>query len=171
MKSRFFLLLLPVALLAGCADDKPNFVDLNLKYITTESAPVNTTDQKAQAMLAETAQSVNKSMQEISAIQLATHPGVKMPKPENPAAIGMAQQTSLDWTGPVEPLLNKIAEASGYHVRVLGKAPAIPVIVTINANFVPLANILRDATYQVVHKARIKLYPKTKVIELRYLNS
>lgn len=170
MKSRFFLLLLPVVLLAGCAD-KPNFVDLNLRYVTTDSAPVNTTDRKAQAMLAETAQSVNKSMQELSAIQIATHPDVKIQAPQNAAAIDMAQQTSLDWTGPVNPLLDKIAKASGYHVRVLGTEPAIPVIVSINANDEPLANILRDTTYQVAHKARIKLYPKTKVIELRYLPS
>jgi len=171
MKFKSFLLLLPVALLAGCSHDTPKFVDLNLHYITTDSAPVKGTDRKAQAQLAEAAQSVNQSMQQISAIQIATNPDVKMPKPVNPVAVGMAQQTSLDWTGPVQPLLKKIASASGYNVRVLGKAPAIPVIVSINANDEVLANILRDTTYQVAKKARIKLYPQSKTIELRYLSS
>jgi defect in organelle trafficking protein DotD len=171
MKFKFILLLFPCFLLAACSQDKPKFVDLNLKYITTQSAPEQSVDRNAQAELAETAQSVNQSLQELSSIQLATHPGVKMPKPLNPNLIGMAQQTSLDWTGPVGPLLKKIAQASGYHVRVLGIQPAIPVIVSINAYDEPLANILRDTTYQVVKKARIKLYPQNRVIELRYLPS
>lgn len=171
MKFRNLLLLFSVTLLAGCSQDKPNLVDLNLNYITKDSAPVKEKDRNAQAQLAEAAQSVNQSMQQISAIQIATHPSVKMPKPVNPVTVGMAQQTSLDWTGPVEPLLGKIASASGYSVRVLGKPPAIPVIVSINVTDEALANILRDTIYQVAKKARIKLYPQAKIIELRYLSS
>lgn len=171
MISKMFLIFLPVCLLAGCSSDTPKFVDLNLKYITTNSAPEASVDANSQSQLAEAAQSVNSSMQQLSSIQMATHPGVKMAKPVNAAKIGMAQQTSLDWTGPVQPLLSKIAKASGYHVRVLGNTPAIPVIVSINAQDEPLANILRDTRYQVAKKAKIALYPNTKTIELRYFAS
>ncbi len=164
------IFLLPLAILAGCSSkEQPKFVDLSLKYITTDSAPEPSVDKKAQAQLAETAQSVNQSLQQLSAIQMATHPEVKIQAPLNAAAVGMDQQTSIDWTGPVEPLLNKLAKASRYQVRVLGTEPAIPVIVSINAVEQPLATILRDTTYQVAIKARITVYPKTKTIELRYL--
>lgn len=169
MKYKVIFSLLPLAILAGCSKEQPKFVDLSLKYITTDSAPEPSVDQKAQAQLAETAQSVNQSLQQLSAIQMATHPDVKIQAPMNAAAIGMDQQTSIDWTGPVEPLLNKIAKASQYKLRVLGSQPAIPVIVSINAVEQPLATILRDTTYQVALKARITVYAKTKTIELRYL--
>ncbi len=156
--------------LGGCSDS-PRYVDLNLNYITASSAPVKTDDRRSQAMLAETASSVNQSLQQLSAIQMATHPDVRMQDPADPVALNMAQQTSLDWTGPVEPLLKKIADISGYQVRVLGPKPAIPVIVIINAQNQQLATILRDTTYQIAQKARIQVYPKTHIIELRYLQS
>ncbi len=38
----------------------------------------------------------------------------------NPASYGMAQQVSIDWSGPVEPLLKQLANASGYRLRSIG---------------------------------------------------
>ena len=168
MKLKYFLLLPVALLLVGCSPREKN---LTYSYITTNSAPVQVVNKNAQAQLAEASESVGHSLQQKSEIQLATHPKFKLPPPQNPAAIGMAQQTSLNWTGPIEPLLEKIAAASHYQVRVLGKQPAIPAIVAIDANNVPLATILRDATFQVVKKANITLYPGTKTIELRYYPS
>lgn len=154
-------------LLVGCSTTK----HLTYSYITTDSAPVNNEDPNAQAQIAEAAVSVDQSLQQISAVQMATHPGAKAPPLMNPETLGMAQQTSLDWTGPLEPLLQKIAAASHYRLRVLGTRPAIPVIVEINAQDQPLADILRNATYQAENKADITVYPGTKIIELRYYPS
>lgn len=170
MKLKTLFMLLPVLALIGCSES-PRYVDLNLNYLSAKKPPVESEDKRSQAMLAETASSVNQSLQQLSAIQLATHPDVRMQDPADPVALNMAQQTSLDWTGPVEPLLHKIAEASGYSVRVIGTRPAIPVIVIINAVNQPLANILRDTTYQIAQKARVQVYPKTRVIELRYMQT
>ena len=168
MKLKYFLPLPVALLLVGCSAPPKHLV---YSYVTTDSAPVQVTNKNAQAQLAETSESVGHSLQQMSAIQLALHPKTKLATPQNPAAIGMAQQTSLNWTGPIEPLLKKIAAASHYKLHVLGKQPAIPTIVAIDANNVPLANILRDATFQVVNKANITLYPSHKIIELRYYPS
>lgn len=167
MKLKYLLLFPVAALFIGCTTHK----ELVYSYITTDSAPVQVGDINSQSQLAEAASSVGHSLQQISAIQKATHPGVKIAQPLNPDAIGMAQLTSLDWTGPIEPLVRKIAATSHYHVRILGKAPAIPVLVTINADNVPLADILRDVTYQVTKKADILIYPASRTIELRYYAS
>lgn len=162
-----WLLILPILPLAGCTVHK----ELSFSYIPTGTAPIKSNDQNAQDQLAEAATSVGHSLQQMSAIQMAIHPKAKLPPPLNPAVIGMAQQTSLEWTGPIEPLLRRIASESHYKLRVLGKEPAIPVIVAINSTNVPLADILRDATYQVEKKANITLYPSTRTIELRYYSS
>ena len=171
MKINKLVILAPLALaLAGCASDSKKIVDLNLQYVPSSAVTAGNNDPAAQAQLAQAASSVSGSLQKLDAVQLAAHPNAKMAKPLNARAIGMSQVTSVDWNGPVEPILNKIAAASGYQVRVLGQKPAIPTLVSVNANNETLASILRNVTYQIHTKADVVVYPKTKVIELRYIN-
>ncbi len=166
------LIIVPVvitaAALAGCASQSAKEVNLNLKYMTAKSAPANSNDANAQAQVAEAASSVGHSLNRLSAIQMATHKGVKMPMPLNARAVGLAHQGSLSWNGPVEPAVAKIASASGYRVRVLGSKPSIPVIVNVNARNKTMAEILRNITFQAEPGATIRVYPGTHVIELRY---
>ena len=124
---------------------------------------------EAEVKLAEAADSVNDSLKELSEIERAMHPGARLPTPPNPARIGMAGTASVDWIGPVEPLVAKIAAASHYRVRVLGPKPPIPALVQINKQDVALMDILRDVTFQVQKKVDIVVYPSNRVIELRYL--
>jgi defect-in-organelle-trafficking protein DotD len=86
----------------------------------------------------------------------------------NPASYGMAQLTSIDWSGPVEPLVKQLAQASEYRLRVLGTHPAIPVLVTLNEKNIMLADAIRDVGYQCGRRATVVIYPDTRVIELRY---
>ncbi len=168
MKIKLISLALLALLITGCSTPRHKLV---LTYITTKSAPVQTVDKNSQMELAEAAVSVGKSLQNMAAIELATHPKVKLGAPLNPKLIGMDQQTSINWTGPVEPLLHRIADAARYKLHVLGNPPAIPVIVQILADNQPLSEILRDVRYQVVKKARIKVYPVGRVIEVRYFTA
>jgi defect in organelle trafficking protein DotD len=154
--------------LAGCDSDSKRVVDLNLKYVTAKNAPVQAPDRNAQASLAESATSVSHSLQQLSAMQMALHPKAKIGAPLNPKAIGMAQIASLNWDGPVEPVLKRIASATGYRVVVLGQRPAVPVIVSVHARNQTLAAILRNVKYQANPKARVVIYPSRRVIELRY---
>ena len=82
----------------------------------------------------------------------------------------MAQIASLQWTGPIEPLLRKIAHSTGYHLQVIGTEPPTPIIVSINKKNKPLATILRDAIFQAQGQANVSVYPANKIIELRYKN-
>lgn len=161
--------IIPLALLlAGCASDSKKIVDLNLKYVNAKNAPVNTIDKQAQAQLAQAATSVGDSLQQLSAIQVATHPTAKLGSPVNAHAVGLAQQASLNWTGPVKPLLKHIAKAGHYKLHVIGKTPSVPIVVAVDAKNQTLAQILRNVKYQVSNRATILLYPKAKIIELRY---
>ncbi|MCL5261667.1 MAG: DotD/TraH family lipoprotein, partial [Gammaproteobacteria bacterium] len=83
----------------------------------------------------------------------------------------MDKIASIDWSGPVGPLVKKIATASNYKLRVLGTPPAIPILVSISAKDTPLADILRDATFQCGNKANIVVYPASRTIELRYVKA
>lgn len=163
-----FLISVPfVALLTSCSSDK-KIVDLNLKYVSDQSLPTASVDTDAQAQVAIAATAVGHSLQQLSAMQMAAKPGTKLKKPFNDTAIGMGQLASVSWSGPAEPLLQKIAQATKYQLRVIGPTPAIPVLVFINMQNQPIAAILRNVTYQIVTKASVGVYPKYKTIELRY---
>lgn len=170
MKKNLFKMLLPLAcigLLASCSDNK-KIVDLNLKYVTAKTAPTETVDKDAQAQVAQAATAVGQSLQHLSAMQMANQPRSKMRKPLNAKFIGMGQLASVSWTGPAEPLLQKIAKATHYRLRVIGDKPAVPVLISINMQNQPVASILRNVIYQVVSKASVAVYPKSRTIELRY---
>ena len=141
-------------LLPGCA-----------AYVQTVSQPV---DDKAAVQIAEAAQSVSHSLQDLARIQEAATPPAKGKTLPDPATFGMTEFASVDWAGPIEPLVNKIASASQFKVKVLGKRPAIPVLINISAKNAALADILRDVDFQAGKKADIKVYAARKILELRY---
>lgn len=122
----------------------------------------------AEVKLADAADSVSKSLEELAAIEKATHPQAKIPGPVDPDMIGMGQLSSIDWSGPIGPLVKKIATAAHYKLRVLGNPPPIPILVNVTAHDIPLADILRDAGFQCGNKANIVVYPASRIIELRY---
>ena len=157
MKTKCFLIVVSLLFLAGCSHDQ------KIAVISNDSGARN-----AEAKLADAATSVSDSLRQLAEIERATHPQAKLPTPPAPEAIGMAQITSIEWNGPVEPLVKKIAEASHYKVRVLGIAPSIPVLVSISAKDTPLADVLRDVGFQCGDKANIVVYSERKIIELRY---
>ena len=167
-KSKYIPIVLSALILSGCASDSKKVVDLNVSYIPNGTVSDNTNNARAQSQLAEAAASVNTSLQELSQIEIATHPDVSINKPMDPNITGMNKITSINWSGPVEGLLKQIANSADYQVRVLGKAPGIPVIVNVNEKNVTLATVLRDTTYQAAKQATISVYSDTKTIELRY---
>lgn len=125
----------------------------------------------AEATLAEAASSVSKSLISLDQMQQATTPLPPMQPPPDPAAYGMSNAVTVDWNGPIEPLLTQIANSTGYTVNVLGKAPMLPIIVTVIAKNRPIGEVLRDAGYQCGDKADIVVFPNTKIIELRYASN
>lgn len=164
---KLIILLPALFLLASCSDHK-KIVDLNLRYLPANTVPAETSNAEAEAQIAEAATAVGQSLQELSAVQMTVHPPTSLPKPYDPNAIGMSKLASISWTGPVEPVLRKIAQTTQYQLRVIGKKPILPVLISVNMHNQPIATILRNITYQIVMKANIAVYPKSRTIELRY---
>lgn len=118
--------------------------------------------------LAEASYSVSRSMVDLAETAQAAHPAPNLTPPPSPASYGMGGTTTVDWSGPVEPLVRQLAKASNYRVRVLGTSPAIPVIVTVNTKNAMLGDILRDVGYQCGERASVVVFPNSRVVELRY---
>lgn len=163
MKTKSFLFIFALLLLTGCSTGSDKASTNRISIINGDVGARN-----AEAKLADAADSISKSLEQLAAIEKTTHPQAKMPSPMDPQMIGMAQVASIEWSGPVAPLLDRIAKITNYKLHIIGKAPAIPVLVSISAKDTPIADILRDANFQCISKANIVVYPASKIIELRY---
>jgi len=122
----------------------------------------------ADASLAESSFAVSRAISSLSETAQASRPNVKLSPPPDPHTYGMANLTSIDWSGPVEPLIREISRASGYRTRVLGSSPAIPVMVSVYDKNMMMGDILRDVAYQCGRRATVVVFPESRVIELRY---
>jgi defect-in-organelle-trafficking protein DotD len=140
---------------------------LSLGACATQPPPTDKLDNTDTA-LAQASYSVSRSISSLSETAQAAHPLPKLDPPPSPDTYGMGGLTSVDWSGPVEPLLRQIARAANYRVRVLGTEPGIPVLVTVYDKNMMLADILRDVGYQCGRRATVVVYPESRVIELRY---
>lgn len=123
---------------------------------------------KNEASLAEASYSVSRSIVDLAEIAQAAHPMPNLAPPPPPGSYGMGGLTSVDWSGPVAPLVRQIAKAADYRFRIIGTAPAIPVLVTVYQKNAMLGDILRDIGYQCGERATVVVFPDSRVIELRY---
>ncbi|MDR3492916.1 MAG: type IVB secretion system lipoprotein DotD [Gammaproteobacteria bacterium] len=152
MKIKFLWVVTSFFILSACATPPAPY-----------SGPTN-----ADRSLAEATYSVSRSLVTLSEVAQAAHPLPALEPPDNPASYGMGGNTSVDWSGPVEPLIKQIANTTNYRLTIIGSPPAIPVLVTIYSRNVPIADILRDVGYQCGRRATVVVYPGNREIELRY---
>lgn len=144
---------------------------LSLILCACATPPPRDPPDSAGSALAEASYAVSRSLANLTEVAQAAHPMAAMPPSPSPASYGMSGLTSVDWSGPVEPLIIQIAKSVNYRARVLGRAPAIPVMVSIYDKNMMVADILRDIGYQCGRRAAVVVYPENRVIELRYARS
>lgn len=144
---------------------------LSLILSACATPPPHDPPDPAGSALAEASYAVSRSISNLTEVAQAAHPMPTMPDSPSPASYGMSGLTSVDWSGPVEPLVRQIAKSVNYRTRVLGRSPAIPVMVSIYDKNMMVADILRDIGYQCGRRAAVVVYPDSRVIELRYARS
>lgn len=130
--------------------------------------PVNQPSDDATIRLAEAADSISDSMLQMARVEKVvanTNKDNSLAIPSTPA---LQARASVDWSGPIEELTNRVAKAAHYRLSVLGREPAIPVLISVNARDKSLTEILRDIDYQAGQKAYIRVYPNSQLVELRY---
>lgn len=151
MKTKLAFIAIPLIALSACSTPQP------------PAAPPSPAD----AALGEASYNVSRSIVSLAETAQAANP-IPLEPPPNPAAYGMAGLISVDWSGPVEPLVQQLAGASNYRLRVIGKKPAIPVLVSVYDKNIMIADVVRDVGYQCGRRASIVIFPECRVIELRY---
>jgi len=148
--------LLVILLVTGCTSNKPR----------------NNTDEmvdQSRIELSESAIAVNRSLQTVASLEQSKNPVQVQESHPNPTTYGMGHIASVDWVGPIEPLVKKLAVMAQYRVNVIGSPPSIPVIVSITQHDMAIGEILQDALLQTRSQVDVQVYPDSQLIELRYL--
>ena len=154
MTKKILYILLAASVLIGCT--------------TYKKPPVNSPSDDASIKLAEAADSVTDSMQQMARVTKVINPPSKNNALTIPNTYNLQAKASVDWSGPIAELTERIAKAANYRISVLGKAPAVPILISLDVKDESLADILRNIDYQAGKKANIYVYPNRQVIELRY---
>ena len=144
------------------------FLIASLLTACVKTSPPPPTIDPVEVKLAEAAVAVSHSLDKLAEVEQAANPQAQLSPPPNPDSYGMGRLASIDWSGPIEPLIARLASASGFHLKIMGARPAIPVMVTILARNTPMGDILRDAGYQANSKANIVVFPDRQLIEIHY---
>ncbi len=118
--------------------------------------------------LANSADSIQRNLGTLAMLQESKAPPLLNTAPLVTPEGGLGACADIDWTGPIEPLVHKVAEMSNYRVKILGNEPAIPVIISISQEKIVLADILKNAGLQAGRRANLYVFPANKVIEIRY---
>jgi defect-in-organelle-trafficking protein DotD len=135
---------------------------------TFKKPPMNNPSDDASIKIAEAAVSVSDSMLEMAKVEKVIRPPHKDNTLTIPNAYNLQARASVDWSGPIEELTSRIGKAAHFKLRILGKEPAVPVLISLSIKDQSLAEILRNIDYQAGRKANIFVYPNSQVIELRY---
>ena len=160
MRATFFFpfILIILVLSAGCGSNK------------TKVKPSSNLDIEQQ--LIDAAASIDKSYRILAKSKVHLQDmQVLDTKPLSTVEAGLGELITIDWSGPIEPLLAKLSSMSDYKLQVIGRTPAIPVIVTLVKEDVSVADTIKDADLQAAKQANIVVYPKDKTIELRYFEA
>jgi defect-in-organelle-trafficking protein DotD len=159
-----------MAFCAGCSVLKQqNEITTDQNKQTTKQKN-NRSRLNVEAELLATAQSIEQSLSTLAAAEKAENTPIlntaQLITPEG----GMGGTADVDWSGPLVPLVEKIAEMSDYRLKVLGSEPAIPILISVNAKRAVIADILQNASLQAGKRAHILVFPSTRIIEVRYLS-
>ena len=143
-------------LMAGCVYHVPN-----------QPSPKRDHEQTAM-ILRQAAASAATALNTLAEVDRAVHPTFMPSVSPDANSYGMGERVSLEWHGPIQPVIKNIAKMSDYKLITLGKPPAIPILVSISADCTPIGDILRDIGFQATRKASVIVFPSTHTIELRY---
>ena len=153
-------LVFSIFLLAACARPTP----VDQPVLVAEDTPA-----KLDALLSRT----TEANLLIARIEAAGAPG-RIPEPaaDLPPDIQLPevllQPVSVDWTGPVEPLLEAMADLIDYDWQVTGPAPAHPLIVSISRRDEPVWLLMRDVAISLTSSATIIVNPSRELVALQY---
>lgn len=149
-------------------NNKPNKISNKNNLNEQDPCKDQNLNQSIEEQLITSAKSIEKSLANLAASQEMNNIPVLNTAPLITPEGGMGHTADIDWTGPIEPLLQKIAAMTNYNLKILGSPSTIPIIISITQTKAIIADILKNASLQAGKRVNIVVFPANKIIELRY---
>ena len=147
---------LPMLVLAGCL----------VAPWTRGVAPAgDAAPDAAERRLTEAALRADASLAALARVRMAENPLAPAPSPRI-VPTPLLRKVTLDWTGPLEALVRKLAAEAGYGFVVAGTPPVRPLMITIVAENKLLVSVLRDVGVQAGTAAALVVDAERKKIWL-----
>lgn len=164
VKSKSAASMVAVLALAGCASVAQQNAGPAPKV---ESKPSTVSVEGEISKVAKSIDANLKRLTEIEETARKAPPVVKPKVPDGP----LTAKISVLWKGPAEGILAKVAEDTGFRFKVVGKEPAIPLIVNIDVKNEQVVEVLRSIGLQLGGAANVNVSLRDKVIEVVYASS
>jgi len=157
-----FLLL--VMSLAGCASAKG-------KNHQAESFLGNEQDDPAMRMLQEAAQDIHRDLQQLVRIESTRLSARKhmLHAYATPHRGALAKQITLNWSGPLAPAVQALADMIGYKFSVIGTAPVAPILITVDVLDEPAFEVLSDMGWQAGDRVGVCVNDRAREIQVIYV--
>ncbi len=144
--------------LSACAPGHP---------VTGDEAQLVAQPDKVSAMLAEAADKASNALQTLAAIE-QTKTGQPPIIPITGAPPELKRGISINWVGPADQITKMLANRASYGFQVVGAAPPVPIVVSIDVENKPVIEVLRDVGLQMGTRADLKVDGARRVIEIHY---
>ena len=159
--ARFFTVLtfsLCVFLTTGCSVSR-DFSDASPQLVATPDT--------VSAMLADAADRASKALETLAAVEYSRTPTNTI-APVNNAPIELRRAITVNWIGPVETITKTLADRAGYNFLVIGNTPPVPVVISVDAENLPVIDVLRDVGLQLGARGDVKVDSAQRVVEIHY---
>ena len=145
---------LAISSLTGCAQYKLD------QQLVAEPDPVA-------LRLSAAVDKASAALQTLASVEQARNPGANLQMPPS-APVELRRIVSVDWTGPIEPIVQTLADRAGYQLQVNGGKPPVPVVVSLTAREKSVIEVLRDLGLQAGQRADVVVDPDRRIVELNY---
>jgi defect-in-organelle-trafficking protein DotD len=117
--------------------------------------------------LASAVDRASTALQTLASVEQARNPGVPLQVPSD-VPQELRRTISVDWVGPVEPLMRRLADRAGYQMQINGDKPSVPIVVSVQAQEKSVVEVLRDVGLQAGRRADVAVDPDRRIVELNY---
>lgn len=170
MKKIWLLITMMVAatLMTGCSDnsDQKTSDDPLLRSIVIK-APVTADHEDASYQIAEATKAATNALAKLAKVQRSQHPDYYK-TPHQVIKSKVKGTISLNYIGPIEPLLQKIAKNAHLKFKKMGKATGTPIIISIKYENSTLADAIENIAYQAQNHAVVEI-TKSGDVQIRYI--
>ncbi|WP_419901139.1 DotD/TraH family lipoprotein [Kiloniella sp.] len=82
----------------------------------------------------------------------------------------LKQPVTIDWTGPLDGVAQRLATLARYEFQVIGKTPAVPVIIHLASKDIPLIEAFKNTGQQAGTRALLRIDTRRSKVEIIYEN-